>query len=71
MTTGPEGYAAWRHVATAATLAIAGATDWKLYSPELALLASGSGSASGVHAAAGTYLVVFAAAGHTTTVTAT
>ena len=67
--TGPEGYAEWRHVVAASNLAVHGASEWKLFGSDLTLLDSGSGAASGIQAPAGSFLVIFAAAGHTSTVT--
>ena len=69
--TGPEGYAEWRHVVAASNLAVHGASEWKLFGSDLTLLDSGSGAASGIQAPAGSFLVIFAAAGHTSTVTVT
>ncbi len=62
---GPDGRAEWRMVASASTLAVAGAKDWKVFDADLAPVASGSGDAPKVAVSAGGYVVLFGAAGTT------
>ena len=61
VTIGAEGYAEWGQVGPAATLAVTGASAWKLYDAEGAPLGAGTGDVSGLAAPAGALLVVFGA----------
>jgi len=73
VTLGTEGYAEWRSLATAGTLTIAagGATTWRLYGPDLAVLGAGTTFPATVTAPkAGCYLVLFGPAGSSITLTA-
>ncbi len=61
VTIGGEGFAEWRTLPVAGTVAIAGASAWKLYDADLKLLASGLGNGSASTAPAGAYLMVYGA----------
>ena len=74
VTIGAEGFAEWRSLASAGTVAIGagGATTWYLYSPDLAVLDSGTAfPATATAPEAGCYLLLFGPAGSTTPVTLT
>lgn len=58
---GGEGFAEWRKLSVGGTVAIAGASAWKLYDADLKLLASGLGNGSVSTAPAGAYLMVYGA----------
>ena len=58
---GSEGFAEWRKLSVGGTVAIAGASAWKLYDADLKLLASGLGNGSVSTAPAGAYLMVYGA----------
>ena len=55
------GFAEWRQVPVAGSIAISGATAWKLYDPDLNVppIASGSGDGTAIVATAGSYLMLF------------
>ena len=55
---GSEGFAEWRKLSVGGTVAIAGASAWKLYDADLKLLASGLGNGNISTAPAGAYLMV-------------
>jgi len=72
VTFGAEGYAEWRSLPAAGTLTIAagGATTWRLYDPDMAVLGAGATFPATVTAPqAGCYLLLFGPAGASTTVT--
>ena len=66
---GADGFAQWRAVPTASALSIRGASAWKLYDAELAPLAAGSGTKTGLRAPKGSLLVVFGVPNQTATIT--
>lgn len=67
---GAEGYAEWRTIPAGASLALTGASAWKLFDADLAPLTEGSGDAAGVVAPAGAYLAVLGSPGTTARVAA-
>ena len=60
-TIGSEGFAEWRKLPVGGTVAITGASAWKLYDADLKLLASGTGNGSANTASADAYLMVYGA----------
>jgi hypothetical protein len=74
VTFGAEGYAEWRSLAAAGMLTIAagGASTWRLYGPDLAVLDAGTTFPATVTAPTPRcYLLLFGPAGSSTTVTVT
>ena len=70
LTIGSEGYAEWRSVAAAATVATSGAGAWKILDADLVLVAAGAGDAAAASVPAGSYVVVFGDPGDVIGVTA-
>ena len=68
---GPDGYAEWRTLATAAQLAIDGGALWRLYDGDMNVLDSGTTFPAAVTAPAGAYLCLFGPAASSVGVTVT
>ena len=66
---GADGYAQWREVPVASTIAVRGASAWKLYDGAHGMLAAGTGAKTGLRAPKGSLLVVFGKSGQTLTIT--
>ena len=60
-----QAYAEWRKLPAGATVSIQGASDWKLYGADFQPLSAGSGSVTGLLAPAGAFLLLYAAANNT------
>ncbi len=63
VTIGADGYAEWRRLARPGVLAVAGASAWKLYRPDLTPEPLYDGGAGAVSAPAGAYVLAFGAPG--------
>jgi len=68
---GGEGLAEWRQLPTAGSVTIAGASAWKVYGADLALLASSINHGDGSAVPEGAYLLLYGAPNATVTLTLT
>lgn len=69
VTIASESHAEWRQLSASATVSIQGASDWKLYAADFQPLSAGTGSVTGLLAPAGAFLLLYAAANASISVT--